>query len=86
LGILVLASLLLKQILIYDVGYDVPTSWRTVQCALFMWLCLHNLYLIKETTPYFLFTKYRIFVQNQLGDLFLKYRQYLAVPKDIPTF
>ena len=48
----------------------------TVQCALFVWLGFHALYLIKETTPYFLFTKYRIFVQNQLADLFLKYRQY----------
>jgi len=48
----------------------------TDQCAMFMWFGLRNLYLIKETTPYFLFTKYRIFVQNQLGDLFLKYRQY----------
>jgi len=46
----------------------------TVQCALFMWLGLHNLYLYKETKPYFLITKYRIFVQNQLDDLFLKYR------------
>jgi len=45
-----------------------------------MWLDLHNLYHIKETTPYFLFTKYRIFVQNQLGDLFLKYRQYFRIP------
>jgi len=52
----------------------------TVQCALFMWLGLRNLYLIKETTPYFFFTKYCIFVQNQLGDLFLKYRQYFRIP------
>jgi len=51
----------------------------TIQCALFMWLGLRNLYLIKETTPYFLFTKYRIFIQNQLDDLFLKYRQYFRI-------
>jgi len=44
-----------------------------VQCALFMWLGLRNLYLIKETTRYFLFTKQRVFFQNQLEDLFLKY-------------
>jgi len=29
---------------------------------------------VKETTPYFLFTKQRVFVQNQLEDLFLKYK------------
>jgi len=29
----------------------------TVQCALFVWLGFHALYLIKEITPYFLFTK-----------------------------
>jgi len=52
----------------------------TVQCALFMWLGLRNLYLIKETMPCFLLTKNRIFVQNQLGDLFLKYRQYFRIP------
>jgi len=52
----------------------------SVPCLLFMRLGLRNLYLIKETTPYFLFTKYRIFVLNQLGDLFLKYRQYFRIP------
>ena len=51
-----------------------------VQCALFMWLGLRNLYLIKEIIPCFLFTKNRIFVLNQLGDLFLKYRQYFRIP------
>jgi len=52
----------------------------TVQCALLMWLGWRNLYLIKETIPYFLFNKYRIFVQNQLSDLFLKYIQYFRIP------
>jgi len=52
----------------------------TVQCALFMCLGLRKLYLIKETRSYFLFTKQHIFVQNQLGDLFLKYRQYFRIP------
>jgi len=52
----------------------------TVQCALFMWLGLRNLYLIKETMPYFLFTKQHVFVQNQLEDLFLKYKQYFRIP------
>jgi len=28
----VLASLLLKQILLYDVGYIVPASWHLVRC------------------------------------------------------
>jgi len=51
----------------------------TVQCALFMWLSLRKLYLIKETTPYFLFTKQHIFVRNQFGDLFLKYKQYFRI-------
>jgi len=51
----------------------------TIQCALFMWLGLHNLCLIKETMPCFLLTKNQIFVQNQLGDLFLKYRQYFRI-------
>jgi len=32
LGIWVLTSLLLKQILTYDVGYDVPTSWHGSVC------------------------------------------------------
>jgi len=40
----------------------------TVQCALFLWLGFHALYPFKETSPYFLFTKYHIFVQNQLDD------------------
>ena len=52
----------------------------TVQCALFLWLGVHALYLFKKTSPYFLFTKYRIFVQNELDDLFLKYRQYFRIP------
>ena len=52
----------------------------TVQCTLFVWLGLLALYLIKETTPYFLFTNYRIFLQNQVEDLFLKYRQYFRIP------
>jgi len=52
----------------------------TVQCALFTWLGLCNLYLIKETMSYFLFTKQHIFVQNQLEDLFLKYKQYFRIP------
>ena len=52
----------------------------TVQCALFMWLGLRNLYLIKETTLYFLFTKQHVFAQNQLEDLFLKYKQYFRIP------
>jgi len=48
----------------------------TIQCALFICLVVHALYLIKESTPYFLLAKQRVFVQNQLEDLFLKYRQY----------
>jgi hypothetical protein len=28
----VLASLLPKQIFLYDVGYDVPTSWHSSVC------------------------------------------------------
>lgn len=52
----------------------------TVQCSLFMWLGLRNLYLIKETTPYFLFTKQHVFVHDQLEDLFLKYKQYFRIP------
>ena len=51
-----------------------------VQCALFMWLGLRNLYHIKETMPYFLFTKQHVFVQNQLEDLSLKYKQYFRIP------
>ena len=71
LDICVLTSLLLKQIFMYDVEYNVPTSWHGFQCTLFVRVGFHALYLIKETTHYFLFTKYRIFVQNQLDDLFL---------------
>ena len=52
----------------------------TVQCALFVWLGVHALYLIMETTPYFLFTKNPTFVQNKLEDLFIKYRQYFRIP------
>jgi len=52
----------------------------TVQCAMFMWLGLRNFYLIKEITPYFLFTEQRVFIQNQLEDLFLKYKQYFRIP------
>jgi len=69
----------------YDVGYNVPTldtmfqHLDMVQCALFMWLGLRNLYLIKETTPYFLFPKQPVFAQNQLKDLFLKYKQYFKI-------
>jgi len=35
LGIWVLASLLLKQILMY-VGYDVPTSWHGSVCPVYV--------------------------------------------------
>jgi len=65
-----LTSLLLKQILMYDAGYDVPTSLRDtlfLSCGL-------------KTMPYFLFTKEHVFVQNQLEDLFLKYKQYFRIP------
>jgi hypothetical protein len=48
----------------------------TVQCALFVWLGFRELYLFKETTPSLLFTKQHIFVQNQLEDFFIKYKQY----------
>ena len=52
----------------------------TVQCARFMWLGLRNLYLSKETSPYFLFTKQGVIAQNKLEDLFLKYKQYFRFP------
>ena len=48
----------------------------TAQFALFMCLAVHALYLIKESTPYFLLAKQRVFVQDLLEDLFLKYKQY----------
>jgi len=32
----VLASLLLKQILLYDVGYNVPTFWHGSVCLVFV--------------------------------------------------
>jgi len=67
----VLASLLLKQIFLYDVGYDVQHP-GTVQWALFMWLDLHTLYQFKESTPLFLLVKLRVFNKESDGLLFPK--------------
>jgi len=36
----------------------------TVQCALFEWLGFRELYLFKETTPYFFLVKTRAFCQE----------------------
>ncbi len=44
----------------------------TVQCALFMWFDLHTLYLIKESMPYFLLAKLRVFCIESDGLLFPK--------------
>jgi len=44
----------------------------TVQCALFEWLGFCELYLFKETTPYFLLVKTRAFCPESAVLLFPK--------------
>jgi len=44
----------------------------TVQCALFEWLGFRDLYLFKETTPYFLLAKTRAFCPESAVLLFPK--------------
>jgi hypothetical protein len=39
----VLASFLLIQILLFDVGYNVPTSWHGSVCLVYVLSCTHTL-------------------------------------------